>query len=163
MPKKEQTQEIEAILRTGKRIRDYMCRAQMEVFANSPALANMRDLTLPQMATAMIALERGPLSLGQLAGFLGVSAASASAMVDRLIEKDVLTRLHSAQDRRKIEIRISPEAERPLQAVQEAMRTAMDSLTRKLGPTTTHQWFDVMSKIAVAMDALESEGEAHYA
>ncbi|MDA1044530.1 MAG: MarR family transcriptional regulator [Verrucomicrobia bacterium] len=163
MPKQAQTNEIDAILRTGKRIRDFMCRAQMAVLGNNPQLESMRDLTLQQMATAMIALERGPLSLGQLANFLGVSAASASAMVDRLIEKDVLTRLHSETDRRKIEIRISQAAERHLQAVQEAMRMAMDSLTNKLGPQTTHQWFDVMSKIAIAMDALEAEGEEHYA
>ena len=37
------------------------------------------------------------------------------------------------------------------------MRTAMDRLTDELGAETTHQWFDVMSKVSIAMDVLENE------
>lgn len=154
-----QPNEIESILTTGKRIRDYMCRAQMEVLSTDPLLASMRELTLPQMATAMITLERGPLSLNQLAHSLGVSAASASTMVDRLIEKGVLTRHHSEEDRRKIVIQIEEETGQKLRVVHSAMRQAMDQLTTVLGPDTTHQWFDVMGKISIALDALESQSE----
>lgn len=159
MLKSAPNNEIESILTTGKRIRDYMCRAQMEVLGTDPELASMRELTLQQMATAMITLERGPLSLNQLAHFLGVSAASASTMVDRLIEKDVLTRHHSEQDRRKIVIQITEHTAARLAVVQDAMRSAMDQLTSALGHDTTHQWFDVMGKISVALDTLESQVE----
>ncbi|MDE0838428.1 MAG: MarR family transcriptional regulator [Kiritimatiellae bacterium] len=162
MASSRDTNEIEAILTTGKRIRDYMCRAQMEVLGTDPALASMRELTLQQMATAMITLERGPLSLNQLAHMLGVSPASASTMVDRLIEKDVLTRHPSQEDRRKIVIRIADETGKKLSVVQKAMRSAMDRLTAQLGRDTTHQWFDVMGRIGVALDVLElDEREIH--
>ena len=159
MSKPTDANEIESILTTGKRIRDFMCRAQMEVLGTDPKLKSMRELTLQQMATAMITLERGPLSLNQLAHSLGVSAASTSVMVDRLIEKGVLTRHHSHEDRRKIVIQIAERAGQKLQVVQNAMRVAMDELTSALGADTTHQWFDVMGKISITLDALEAKAE----
>ncbi len=147
------------ILSTGKRIRDYMLRAQLETLAKHPDLKRFRDLTTPQMTAAMMALERGPLSLNELSAGLGVSAPSASVMVDKLVEKGVMTRVACPNDRRKVVVAISDDARARLGRVQQSMRVALDELTAELGEAETRRWFNVMKKIRQALDNLErSEG-----
>lgn len=50
------------------------------------------------------------LTMSELADILEASPPSASAMVDRLVEKGILWREHSTEDRRKVVVIISPDS-----------------------------------------------------
>jgi DNA-binding MarR family transcriptional regulator len=54
----------------------------------------------PGHVQIMIALTRGPHSVGQLAEVLGVSPPAATRLVDRLVEHGVVERRHDPADRR---------------------------------------------------------------
>jgi DNA-binding MarR family transcriptional regulator len=68
-------------------------------------------------------------------------------MVDRLKEKGLLLREHSTEDRRKVVVRISPEAVKDIEAVEAGLLELFEDLVKKLGPETTDQWCRVLATI----------------
>lgn len=58
------------------------------------------DLTLQQLKVLMLAVYRAPLSAHDVATALGVSAATVSGLVARLVEHGLLRQEPSADDRR---------------------------------------------------------------
>ena len=63
---------------------------------------DMPDLTLMQLR-ALFAIElRGPVHVGALADDLGLSLASASALVDRLVRAELVRRHDDPLDRRRV-------------------------------------------------------------
>ncbi|MBW2364655.1 MAG: MarR family transcriptional regulator [Deltaproteobacteria bacterium] len=110
-----------------------------------------RELTLVQHMTVMAIDENGPLTIKSLAAILGVSSPSASAMVDKLVEKGILTREQSQEDRRQVIVRISPEAAKKIERIKQiALRSIVD-LVNKVGPETTRKWCEVLEEIRVVI------------
>jgi DNA-binding MarR family transcriptional regulator len=68
-------------------------------------------------------------------------------MVDRLVDKGVLSREHSTEDRRKVVVRISPEAVKKIESVETRVLQLFEKLVQKLGPETTQQWCRVLKRI----------------
>jgi DNA-binding MarR family transcriptional regulator len=56
----------------------------------------------------LIALSRGPHSVGQLAEALGVSPPAATQLVDRLVEHGMVERRHGTADRRVVLVDYAP-------------------------------------------------------
>jgi DNA-binding MarR family transcriptional regulator len=56
----------------------------------------------------LIALEKGPRSVGALAGAVGVSRPAASQLVDRLAEHGIVERRHDPEDRRVVLVEYAP-------------------------------------------------------
>ena len=73
--------------------------AQMRSFATEdwPEL----ELTMPQFKTLSL-LARGPERMGNIAGYLATSLSSATSMIDRLVEKNLVERAPSPNDRRVV-------------------------------------------------------------
>jgi DNA-binding MarR family transcriptional regulator len=94
--------------------------------------------------------------MSELAELLGVSPPSASTMVDRLVDKGVLSREHSTEDRRKVVVRISPESAKNIESVESSILQLFEGLVEKLGPETTRQWCRVLKHVnAVLSDGLQ--------
>ena len=73
--------------------------AQMRSFATEdwPEL----ELTMPQFKTLSL-LAQGPERMGHIAGYLNISLSSATSMIDRLVEKNLVERTLDASDRRVV-------------------------------------------------------------
>lgn len=110
------------------------------------------ELSVPQLHAIMMIRKRGQVYMSELAGVLGVSPPSASAMVDRLFEKGVLTREHSREDRRKVIVRVSPEAEKDFSEFDKNAMQSLVDLVEKVGPETTRKWCDVLDEIKNVLD-----------
>ena len=65
------------------------------------------------------------ISLKTLAEELKLSSSAVSLMVDTLVKKDELERLHSSRDRRMVLIRLSPRGRVAIIGVREKLRRAM--------------------------------------
>ncbi|MDA0989599.1 MAG: MarR family transcriptional regulator [Verrucomicrobia bacterium] len=150
-------EQVGFILATGKRIRDYMFRVQGESIRSDSALTAFSEMTMQQMSVAMMTLDRGEVTVTQMAGLLGVSLPSASAMIDRLVEKGVLVRSQDDADRRRVLISIAPDARKHLANVQARMQEAIAHLANQLGRATTAKWFDVMREVSAVLDNEEQE------
>lgn len=71
------------------------------------------NLTLTQV-TVMRFLREGSRTAGRLAELAGLSAASTSRLVDRLERRGLVSRRRDDEDRRLVEVCLTPEGERTL-------------------------------------------------
>ena len=149
-------ERVQFILKTGKRLRDYVFHEQSVCIDKDPGLRKLKDLTLQQASMAMVTMDRGSTTISELARLLGVSLPSASVMVDRLVDKGVLERSRSADDRRKVVVRVARNAEKHMKRMQQRTLEAVERLTEELGPDTTRRWYDVMLRVSHGLDKLEA-------
>ncbi len=65
------------------------------------------DLTTPQLKVVLLLYLNGTARMSELASALGVTLATATGVMDRLVERDVVTRENSKEDRRVVICRLS--------------------------------------------------------
>lgn len=65
------------------------------------------DLTTPQMKVVLLLFLNGPMHMSALASGLGVSLATTTGVVDRLVERSMITREELKEDRRVVLCRLS--------------------------------------------------------
>ncbi len=131
------------IFTTGKLIHDQILKIQSQHLASATGTP-CGDLSVAQLHVIRMIRRNGQLTMSELADLLGVSPPSASAMVDRLVEKGILSREHSTEDRRKVVVRISPEAVKEIEALEHSILALFVDLVQKLGPETTQKWCQVL-------------------
>lgn len=144
------------IFTTGKLIHDQILKIQSGYLASSKS-GPFKDLSVTQLHVIRVVRSHGELSMSELAGILGVSPPSASAMVDRLVDKGALTREHSTQDRRKVVVRIAPAAVQHAEAVEAAIMALFVGLVERIGPETTAQWCQVLERIKAVVSTETSD------
>jgi DNA-binding MarR family transcriptional regulator len=138
------------IFTTGKVIHDRILKIQSQQLASGSCDA-FGDLSVSQLHVIRLVRKQGVLAMSELAELLAVSPPSASAMVDRLVEKGVLCRERSTQDRRKVVVRISPEAVKKIESVEANIIRLFEALVEQLGPETTRQWCQVLKRITAVL------------
>ena len=79
----------------------------------------------PGHVQVLIALGKGPHSIGRLAEAVGVSPPAASQLVDRLSEQGMIERRHDPADRRVVLVDYAP-------GMQDIARRMMEGRGRKL-------------------------------
>ena len=147
MEKNELIYQAQQIFTASGLIRDYIFKAHADKAKKNFKDTKYRELTLAQHMAVMAIDESGPLTIKSLAAILGVSSPSASAMVDKLVEKDMLTREQSQEDRRKVIVHISPEAARKIERIKQVALRSIVDLVNKIGPETTQKWCEVLDEI----------------
>lgn len=140
------------IFTTGRMIHDRIMRistgACMSVAKDHP----FGELSAPQMNMLLMIRVRESVSVTELAGLLSVSPPSVSAMVDRLVERGLLSRTPCSQDRRKVVIRLSAEAVTDIARVEALILGAFVELATAVGPETTQQWCEVLKKVNAVLE-----------
>lgn len=139
------------IFTTGRMIHDRVVRVSTGV-CMSISKDRFGDLSVPQMNMIMVIRVREAVSASELAALLGVSPPSVSAMVDRLVERGLLTRTPCDQDRRKVVIRVSPEAIEDIARMETMVLGSFVELVEAVGPETSRKWCDVLRQIKRVLD-----------
>ena len=142
------------IMATGKLIRDRTLRLQSTGSrrAGKPPLP-LDEMSIAQILAMMAVKDHEPISITRLAALLAVSPPSASAMVERLVERGVLTREPDPEDRRRVQVRLSPEAKANYDRVHDVILQDFVSLVQRIGPDMTRKWCEVMLAVRAVMFA----------
>ncbi|MDA3894774.1 MAG: MarR family transcriptional regulator [Desulfobacteraceae bacterium] len=135
------------IMSTGKMIRDRTLRLQSCHVEQKTSRVKFSELTMAQSIAIMAIKEHEPMSVNELASHLSVSAPSASAMVDRLVDRHLLTRETDPADRRKVIIRLSPEAMDDYNNIYNVISQDFLNLVDKVGPETARKWCEVLVEV----------------
>jgi DNA-binding MarR family transcriptional regulator len=135
------------IFTTIKMIRDRIFRSQTAHLESCNHHGVFKELSVTQLYVIMVIRLRREVFMSKLADLLGVAPSSASAMVDRLVDKGVLIRRHSVKDRRKVIVKVSPEISEDIEAVEESVLRIMVELVEKIGPETTRKWCEVLEHV----------------
>ena len=77
----------------------------------------LTDLTMPQLKVMLILWREGPARMSELASGLSVTLATATGVVDRLVEKGYVVREGLPGDRRVVICRLSPAGQEFMKAL----------------------------------------------
>ena len=67
----------------------------------APRELDIFELTMPQ-CRAVLSLNNGPLTMSKLAAWLGISLPSCTGVVDKLVERGLVSRAEDPEDRRVV-------------------------------------------------------------
>ena len=140
------------IFTTGRMIHDRIMRISTGACMRNAKDDGFGELSAPQMNMLIMIRIREAVSVTELAALLGVSPPSVSAMVDRLVERGLLTRVPSDQDRRKVVIWVSPEALEDIARVEEILLGYFVELVEAVGPETTRKWCEVLEQVKQVLE-----------
>jgi DNA-binding MarR family transcriptional regulator len=110
------------------------------------------DLTITQLKALFILHAHQPLSLSALAEELGVSLASASALVERLVRLSLVERSEDPDDRRHVRLRLAAEGEGLLARLEDR---ALARLREGLERMSPHGLAALETALVDLSDALE--------
>ncbi len=147
MAKKETLENARFIFTTGKLIRDRIFSIQASQIGAGGKNGLGEEMSVAQLHAVAIIHDHGPLTVSDLAAALGVSPPSASTMVDRLVEKGLLLREPSREDRRKVLVSVSPKAMKKIDTIEETILGSFVDLVEKIGPKTARMWCQVLKKV----------------
>ena len=103
-------------------------------------------LSVPQFRVlAFLSLHPGA-SLSEVAEHLGVTRATASAMIERLVQRSLIDRVEHAQERRHIMLKLTEPGSNHLQQMREVTRHKIAELLAKL---TTQELADVSAGLLI--------------
>jgi len=116
-----------------------------------------RDISLSQHYVLAALEVRGAMTISELADLVGVTAPSASAIIDRMEERDLVRRRRDALDRRVVHVEIT---ERGQSVVIEMAGMKQDGLRRLLSVLTEGELEDVRRGLRAVETALQRLGES---
>ena len=121
---------------------------QISARATPPGMGGLPDveLTMPQLRVLAL-LSRGPRRMSEVAAFLGVGLSSATGMVDRLLNRDLVDRSHGSIDRRVVTCRLT---ERGTSVFQQYSQIGRTHIRRTADLLEEHE----LRKVVEAMEIL---------
>lgn len=140
------------IFTTGRMIHDRIMRISTGACMQISKDNRFSELSAPQMNMIMMIRVRDAVSVTELAALLSVSPPSVSTMVDRLVERGLLTRTPSDKDRRKVVIRVSSEALKTITLVEEMILGSFVELVEAVGPETAKKWCEVLQHVKQVLE-----------
>jgi DNA-binding MarR family transcriptional regulator len=105
------------------------------------------ELTLAQ-AQLLRLVRREPLSTGQLARELGVSAPAVTQLCDRLFAKNLIQRRTSDTDRRSVVLDLTPEGRSLIDGLRRRRNLLMEELLSRLEPADKMVVTDALTRLA---------------
>lgn len=84
------------------------------------------DLTMPQMITLFAIRHARTCRMSELAEVTQQSAGTLTGIVDRLIEENLVGRVRDVEDRRVVQVTLSPSGKNRLVMVEQVLREEMD-------------------------------------
>lgn len=124
-------------------------RALVAIAARSLGAAG-EDVTLPQYRALVVLASRGPQRVVDLAGFLAVTASTATRMCDRLGRKGLIRRQRLSSDRRSVRVSISPTGGDLVAAVTRRRRQDIQAIVERMSPAEREQLVTTLRMFADA-------------
>lgn len=113
------------------------------------------ELSVSQFKLLMTVRHQGEITLKELAEKLNVSSPSVSVMVDKLVDRNLLTRDRSQQDRRKVVIQVSPDEKACLDAMEDKVLHVFTQLLEDVGPEIAKKWEEVLTKVEQVLEPVK--------
>ncbi len=114
-------------------------------------------LTPAQVHMVMSIHERGSMTIKQLTQVLCVKPPAASAMVDRLVEMGLLTRVENPSDRREVLVGISPDEEAHIQEIERNYLQLIIDLCEKMGDDHAERWGILCDRLQEVLEEESSD------
>lgn len=137
--------QIEHILQLGD-------KAFRELFPILPKEWLQLDLTMPQLKVVLLLFLSGTARMSEIATALDVSLATATGVVDRLVERDTVIRESLPEDRRVVLCRLSEKGQKMIGGLWQLARNRAQELLEAVDSSQ-------LALITKALEALLQAGE----
>jgi len=147
MVKKETVEElIELQRRIDRDRRQYELDAWMSL-----------NLGIGQLKTLFFISNRGATTTGKLATALKVTPTNVTGIIDRLLEKDLITRIGDPDDRRVLVLRTTPKGDELVAELRQKRRERMTELFKNLSDKEAEIVAQGLKIMVKAIDAKQEE------
>lgn len=147
MGKPDRPEFLESILKTG----DKLFRQLLPSIPREGLLE--LDVTMPQLKIMLLLFINGPMRMGVLAADLQVTLATATGLVERLVERGMVTRESQPDDRRVVLCRLSGEGHKTISRIWETARNNTRKLLDNLDTGTLQILAEVLQTMLDAAGA----------
>lgn len=110
------------------------------------------QLSMPQMGTLHFLAAEGGQSVSAIADHLDLSLAATSHLVERLVQRGLLTRVEDPHDRRQKRVELAPDGAALVQGIHQRAAAAFDQLLeplpRDLRERFEHDALEVLAALA---------------
>jgi DNA-binding MarR family transcriptional regulator len=128
-------------------------RAFRELFPILPKEWLSLDLSTPQLKVVLLLLVNGPSRMSVISSALGVSLATGTGVVDRLVERGIVIRQGDPEDRRVVLCRLSTKGEKMLVNLWKLAREHAEMMFQSLS-------VDKIMAVRAGLEALLEAGAA---
>jgi DNA-binding MarR family transcriptional regulator len=90
------------------------------------------DVTLPQYRTLVVLSTRGPQRAADLAASLDVTPSTGSRMIERLVRKHLVRRVRATEDRRTVQVRLTPAGRETVARVTGRRRAEIEQILEQM-------------------------------
>ena len=137
----DRTSVVEAVLGASRVLVAVAARSLAEV---------AEEVTLPQFRALVVLASRGPQRVASLAEALGVTPPTATRMCDRLVRKGLVRRRTGREDRRQVNLTVTPTGRQLVAEVTERRRREIEQLLRDVSPEDQAAMIELFGKLASA-------------
>lgn len=138
---------------TKRSIMDSLLRIGRQMRRAQDMRAEAESMTLHQLQGLHIIRQKQPVKMRDLADEMDVSPASATILVDKLIEGGWLTRTTDEQDRRIIYVQLSDEAQRRFSTLHQRRHKQIDRILGHLTEKDLKDLARILHKVCETMEA----------
>ena len=109
------------------------------------------ELTMAQWRTLAL-LHRGPRRMSEVAAYLGSSLSSATSMIERLVNKQLVARMQEPTDRRVVSCRLTPLGQEQMDRFWRMGRKKVEQVSSILSREELEAVVHAMEVLLAAMD-----------
>jgi len=124
-----------------------------ELFAFLPKEWLSLDLTAGQLRALLLLFTNGPTRMSDISSALGVSMATATGVIDRMVDRGIVVRESDPNDRRIVLCRMSPEGEKLVSGLWHSWSKRGEEMLRALDHPK-------LLAVRAMLEALLESGEA---
>jgi DNA-binding MarR family transcriptional regulator len=115
------------------------------------------DATLPQLKIMLMLYFRGSMRMSDIASELNVTLPTATNLVDRLVEKDFITREAQFDDRRVVLCKLSTQGQKAIVSIWESAALRCRILLKSMDQEKLESFVDVMGDMLNSAPVLEEQ------
>lgn len=141
----EQAREI---LETVEMLRDNILK---RCFCRDSAGGGHLEITFSQMRALHFIKSGDSMTIKQIAEDMDVSPASASAMVDRLVDMGMVVREQDTEDRRAVNVFLSEQGRETFRIHERVITGVISEILEEIGDEATRQWLFAYRKVREAL------------
>lgn len=124
---------------------------------HSKQLIKTASVTAPQLLLLQAINRHGDVMIGTLAKDVSLSQATVTTILDRLEKRDLVYRLRSEQDKRRVFARLTDKGREILKSAPEPLQQRFVEKFRSLDGWEQNQMLATLQRIAHMMDAQDLE------
>lgn len=139
--------KISFIVETDGLLRDYINSVVIKDIKSRINDNRFKHLNNNHIHAALLLKAIAPCALKDFASVMHISKSAASALVERMVENDVVLRKPNPDNRREILLSVSPEFEEHVVFVRKELTAWFATLIDDLGMDSFEKWHSVMKQL----------------